>query len=172
MVILSEQESVLSSDTRVSREGSEGCETNSVQQGLSPIHEPRTRQQHVRHSAIDVSSFPCCCIVYSNNLDFTFLESLFSCILCMFLSTLCEQCYIFVEYTYVLSIYLPHHSFKGRLKSLIAVIWSTVSGCKIRLFHLEFGIECVVKMPDFLRSTNIFRITVSCWNFLWMLPVG
>jgi len=145
MVILSEQESVDSSDTRVSREGSEGCETNSVQQGLSPTHEPLTRQQHVRHPAIDMSSFPCCCIVYSKNLDFTFLESLFSCILCMFLSALCEQCYIFVEYTYVLSTRLPDHSCKGRLKSSIVVIWSTVSGCKMRLFPLEFGIECVVK---------------------------
>ena len=145
MVILSKQESVHSSDTRVSREGSEGCETNSAQQGLSPTHELRTRQQYVRHSGIDMSSFPCCCIVYSNNLDFTFLESLFSRILCMFLSALCEQCYVFVEYTYVLSTCLPDHSFKGRLKSLIAVIWSTVSGYKIRLFSLEFGIECMVK---------------------------
>lgn len=41
-----DSESVHSSDTRVSREGSEGCETNSVQQGLSPTHEPLTRQQH------------------------------------------------------------------------------------------------------------------------------
>lgn len=145
MVILSEQESVHSSDTRVSREGSEGCETNSVQQGLSPTREPLTRQPHVRHSGIDVSSFPCCCIVYSNSLVFTFLQSLFSCILCMFLSAVCEHCYIFVEYTYVLSTHLPYHSFKGRVMSPIAVIWSTVSGCKIRLFPLEFGIECVVK---------------------------
>lgn len=148
MVILSEQESVHSSDTRVSREGSEGCETNSVQQGLSPTHEPLMRQQHVRHPGIDISFSPCWCscyIVYSKNLDFTFLESLFSCILCMFLWAVYEQCYIFVEYTYVLSTCLPDHSFKGRLKSPIAVIWSTVSGCKMRPFPLEFGIVCVVK---------------------------
>lgn len=41
-----DSESVHSSDTRMSREGSEGCETNSVHQGLSPTHEPLTRQQH------------------------------------------------------------------------------------------------------------------------------
>jgi hypothetical protein len=38
-----DSESVHSSDTRVMREGSEGCETNTVQQGLAPTHEPRTR---------------------------------------------------------------------------------------------------------------------------------
>jgi hypothetical protein len=57
MVILSEQESVHSSDTRMSREGSEGCETNNVQQGLSPTHDPLTRQQHVRHPGLDLSFF-------------------------------------------------------------------------------------------------------------------
>jgi len=41
-----DSESVHSTDTRVSREGSEVCESNSVQQGLSPTHEPLARQQH------------------------------------------------------------------------------------------------------------------------------
>jgi len=76
--------------------------------------------------------------------------------MCMFLSALCEQCYIFVEYTYVLSTCFPDHSPKGRLKSPIAVISSTVSGCKMRLFPLEFGVDVWLKVPDFLPSTNIF----------------
>ncbi|PNF35621.1 hypothetical protein B7P43_G01880 [Cryptotermes secundus] len=41
-----DSESVHSCDTRMSREGSEGCETNGVQQGLSPTHEAFSRQQH------------------------------------------------------------------------------------------------------------------------------
>ncbi|PSN41828.1 hypothetical protein C0J52_14504 [Blattella germanica] len=39
-----DSESIHSSDTRMSREGSEGCDMNGVQQGLSPTH--LTRQQH------------------------------------------------------------------------------------------------------------------------------
>jgi hypothetical protein len=55
--VLFEQESIHSSDTRMSREGSEGCEMNSVQQSLSPTHETLIRQQHVRHGAKFINLF-------------------------------------------------------------------------------------------------------------------
>lgn len=73
--ILFEQESVHSSETRMSRDGSEGCETTGVQHGLSP-----TGQQHVRCGAEFFNIFfvnrnVVHCIIYFNVSCFFYLGS-------------------------------------------------------------------------------------------------
>jgi hypothetical protein len=76
----------------MSREGSEGCETNSVQQGQSPTNETFSRQQHVRHWAQ----------LFALLVQLWYIAFLSSGSVCILCGPVDEKCPIFFFYLYSL----------------------------------------------------------------------